>query len=38
MHLTLRDNLIFVTVTVGIQGRQTEIPDVIDLKTLAWDF
>jgi predicted aspartyl protease len=29
MHLTLRDNLIFVTVTVGIQGRQTEIPDVV---------
>lgn len=29
MHLTLRDNLIFVTVTVGIQGRQTEIPEVV---------
>lgn len=29
MRLTLRDNLLFVAVTVVMQGRQIEIPDVV---------
>ncbi len=29
MYLTLRDNLLFITVAVVIQDRQIEIPDVV---------